>query len=208
MRPSAATLVGLVKLLVGAHPRWMGSQPTRAQRIYFANHTSHVDTLALWAALPHAQRMITHPVAAKDYWGTGLRHYIATKALRAVLIDRERRDDGDPLQPLIDVLKRGESLIVFPEGTRGQAAIPGPFKSGLFHLATQFPQVELIPVYLDNLHRSMPKGAVFPIPLSCNVRFGSSLILNPSESKETFLTRARNAVIALSGHEQLQGETA
>lgn len=206
MRPSAAILVGLVKLLVGAHPRWMGSQPSRKQRIYFANHTSHIDTLALWAALPHAQRMSTHPVAAKDYWGSGFRHYIATKALRAVLIDRNRSDDGNPLEPLIEVLKRGESLIIFPEGTRGQSAVPATFKSGIFHLAEEFSNVELIPVYLDSLHRSMPKGAVFPIPLSCNVRFGSPLIRQPGEAKDSFLARAREAVIALSGYKQPQGE--
>lgn len=201
MRPSGELLVVAVKLLVGAYARWIGCEPSRAQRIYFANHTSHVDTIALWSALPIWLRNTTHPVAARDYWGKGLRKYIATKALRAVLIERARAGRvGDPLDPLIEVLQRGESLIVFPEGTRGKEPIPSTFKSGLYRLAQQFPKAELIPVYLENLHRSMPKGSILPIPLTCTVRFGAPLALGEQETKESFLTRARDAVIGLSGH--------
>jgi 1-acyl-sn-glycerol-3-phosphate acyltransferase len=193
-------LTGVVEFLVGAYPRWLGCSATAIQRIYFANHTSHVDTIALWAALPRALRAMTRPVAARDYWGKGLRRYIATKALHAVLIDRTREDPNhDPLEPLLAAIAAGDSLIIFPEGTRGTAAIPAQFKSGLYRLAQRFPQVELVPVYLDNLHRSFPKGAVLPIPISCTVRFGTPLALLPEESKETFLARARSAVIELAG---------
>jgi 1-acyl-sn-glycerol-3-phosphate acyltransferase len=200
MRPSGELLVITVKLLVGAFPRWIGCEPSKSQRIYFANHTSHIDTLAIWSALPFELRDTTHPVAARDYWGSGLKRYIATKALRAVLIDRARDDKNtNPLAPMIDVLQQGESLIIFPEGTRGSEPIPAPFKSGLYRLAQQFPQAELIPVYLENLHRAMPKGAVLPIPMTCTVRFGAPIKLEADESKEAFLTRARDAVLALAG---------
>ncbi len=198
MRPSSVVLVGLVKLLVGAYPRWLGSAPEPTQRIYFANHTSHIDTMAIWAALPIRLRYRTHPVAARDYWGKGIKRYFATQALRAVLIDRKRSDpNADPLAPLAEVLRQGESLIIFPEGTRGSSAVPAAFKSGLFHLATEFADVQLVPVYLENLHRSLPKGAVLPIPMTCIVRFGAPLSLAPQESKDAFLTRARDAVVAL-----------
>jgi 1-acyl-sn-glycerol-3-phosphate acyltransferase len=200
MRPSAEILVGIVKLLVGAYPRWVGCTPDAVQRLYFANHTSHIDTLALWSALPIRLRRHTHPVAARDYWGAGLRHYIATKALHAVLIDRARENRQDnPLAPLIEVLTQGESLIIFPEGTRGKEPVPAAFKSGLYHLAAQFPGVQLIPVYLENLHRSMPKGAVIPIPMTCTVRFGFPMALAEGESKDSFLARARDEVIKLAG---------
>jgi 1-acyl-sn-glycerol-3-phosphate acyltransferase len=200
MRPSSSLLVAVVRLLVGAYPRWIGCQPSPAQRIYFANHSSHIDTLALWSALPRAQRRTTHPVAARDYWGRGFKLYIATKALRAVLIDRTRANpEADPLAPLHEILRRGESLIIFPEGTRSAEAIPGAFKSGLYHLAKHSPGAELVPVYLENLHRSMPKGAIVPVPISCTVRFGAPLSLAADEPKHEFLSRAREAVIALSG---------
>lgn len=201
MRPSSEILVGLVKLLVGAHPRWIGCAPGTMQRLYFANHSSHIDTLAIWSALSIRLRKHTRPVAAQDYWGSGIRRYIATKALGAVLINRNRDDPSvDPLAPLVDALSRGDSLIFFPEGTRGKESIPGPFKSGLFHLAMQFPHVQLIPVYLENLLRSMPKGAVIPIPLTCTVRFGAPLSRIENEGKEHFLTRAREEVVKLAGN--------
>jgi len=193
-------LVGAVRLVVGAAPRWQGGQPTIAQRLYFANHTSHIDTLALWSALPAALRAHTRPVAAADYWGgDAVRRFIALRGLNAVLIDRARKDaEADPLAPLYEALDAGQSLILFPEGTRGSEASPGPFKSGLFHLAQKYRDVELIPVYLDNLHRSMPKGSLFPVPLICTVRFGAPLARIGDEDKQAFLTRARDAVIGLA----------
>ncbi|MDH4115346.1 MAG: 1-acyl-sn-glycerol-3-phosphate acyltransferase [Burkholderiaceae bacterium] len=194
-------IVWLVRLLVGAYPRWIGSAPTATQRIYFANHTSHMDTVVLWAALPSSLRANTRPVAAKDYWDRpGIRGMIAKNELNVVMVDRSRNDpEADPLQTLREALEHGFSLIIFPEGTRSAQALPGQFKSGLYHLATEFPGVELIPVYIENLHRSMPKGAVIPVPLICTVRFGAPLERRAGEDKAEFLERARAAVIALEG---------
>lgn len=190
-------LIGIVRLLVGASPRWIGSAPTNAQRIYFANHSSHIDTIALWSALPPELRARTRPVAAADYWGTSrLRRYVVLRGLNAVLIKRARTDPKDnPLEPLFEALDHGDSLIIFPEGTRQHQPLPGPFKSGLFHLAERYPQVELIPVYLENLYRSMPKGTFLPVPITCTVRFGAPLQRIANEGKEAFLSRAREAVI-------------
>lgn len=193
-------IVLLVRLLVGAYPRWIGCAPKATQRIYFANHTSHLDTVVLWAALPAALRANTRPVAAKDYWGGGgLRTRIAEDELHVVMIERAREErSGDPLDALREALNNGFSLIFFPEGTRSPQPLPGPFKTGLYTLAKEFPQVELIPVYLENLHRSMPKGALLPVPIICTVRFGAPIALLEEESREQFLSRARAAVIALA----------
>ena len=199
MRPSSALLVGFVKLMVGAYARWIGSEPATTQRIYFANHTSHIDTLAIWSSLPRSLRSRTRPIAARDYWGSGIRKYIATRGFGAVLIDRARENaQADPLDPLRAALRDGDSLIIFPEGTRGASATPAKFRSGLFRLAGEFPQVELVPVYLDNLHRSLPKGALLPVPVVCTVRFGAALARVEGQGKEAFCERARAAVIALS----------
>jgi 1-acyl-sn-glycerol-3-phosphate acyltransferase len=193
-------LVGLVRLLVGAHARWIGCSPLPAQRVYFANHSSHLDALALWSALPPTLRSRTRPVAARDYWGKGgVRRFIADHGFHAVYIERDiAKREGDPLQPLMDALDAGDSLIIFPEGTRSQERLPQAFKAGLYHLAKRYPQVEFVAVYLDTLHRSMPKGSVLPVPLICTVRFGRALHLAPNEDKDTFLERARAAVVELA----------
>lgn len=193
-------IVWLVRLLVGAYPRWIGCAPKATQRIYFANHSSHMDTVVLWAALPAALRANTRPVAAKDYWGGGgLKTRIARDELNVVMIERAKEDrTGDPLDPLRDALDHGFSLIIFPEGTRSPQPLPGPFRGGLYTLAREYPQVELIPVYLENLHRSMPKGALLPVPIICTVRFGAPVRPTEEESREQFLSRARNCVIALA----------
>jgi len=196
----SACLTGLIRVLVGATPRWVGCRPTPALRIYFANHTSHMDTLALWCALPAALRARTRPVAARDYWaGGGVRGYIATRGFNALFVERhaDKRAE-DPLAPLDDALARGESLIIFPEGTRSAQALPNPFKSGLYWLASRHPEAELIPVYLENLYRSMPKGTFLPVPLTCSVRFGTPLARVADEDKTAFLVRARQAVVDLA----------
>ena len=189
----------LTRLLVGAYPQWQGCAPSRTQRIYFANHSSHMDAIVIWSSLPAELRAKTRPVAAKDYWEKGaLRRRIAIKELKVVLIDRHHTAHANPLDPLIQALHEGSSLIIFPEGTRRPQPLPSPFKSGLWRLMREFPDVELIPVYIENLHRSMPKGTLIPIPTICSVRFGAPLPHSPDDSKEDFLNRARNAVIQLA----------
>jgi 1-acyl-sn-glycerol-3-phosphate acyltransferase len=193
-------LMSLVWILVGGSARWKGCEPARRQRVYFANHCSHIDTIALWSALPPELRKTTRPVAAKDYWGaTALRKYIAVKVLNVVLIDRQKEISGaNPLAPIEDALQKGDSIIIFPEGTRSEQRLPGPFKSGLFRLALKFPDVEFVPVYLENLHRSMPKGTYLPIPITCTVWFGFPITLEQGEDKDEFLARARQAIVDLS----------
>lgn len=192
-------LVFLAKLLFGAYPRWLGVTPEPRQRIYFANHGSHLDTVTLWAALPPHLRRHTRPVAARDYWGGGLRAVVAHRGLKAVLIERQREKvEGDPLAPLHEALARGDSLILFPEGTRNPGELPGAFKSGLYHLACAHPDVEPVAVYLDNARRSLPKGSLLPVPLICTARFGAVVKPAPGESKDDYLQRARAAVMALA----------
>ena len=192
-------IVWLTRLLVGAYPQWEGCKPSKRQRIYFANHTSHLDTIVIWTSLPSILRRHTRPVAAKDYWEKGvLRRRIALEELNVVLVDRRRTEHANPLDPLREALQEGSSLIIFPEGTRRPQPLPSPFKSGIWRLMREFPDVELIPVYIENLHRAMPKGVLIPVPTVCSVRFGAPLPHHPEDLKEAFLERARNAIVELS----------
>jgi 1-acyl-sn-glycerol-3-phosphate acyltransferase len=192
------TLLGLVRLLVGAYADWQGSAPIQRQRIYYANHTSHFDTLVIVAALPAELLAETHPVAAVDYWGaSGLRRLIAVECLNAVLIDRSGQGPADPLEPAMELLARGHSLIIFPEGTRGGGTV-GRFRGGLYNLAQRFPEVELVPVYLDNPSRVMPKGSFLIVPLICTARFGVPISLGASEQRAEFLARTRAALVSLA----------
>jgi len=191
-------LLGLVRLLTGAQARWHGCPPKAEQRIYFANHQSHADLVLIWAALPQELRSITRPIAAKDYWtASRFKRWITTDVFNAVYVERERKGDEDPLQPLIDALDSGDSLILFPEGTRGHAEDPQPFKSGLYNLAQRFPEVVLVPAWIHNVQRVMPKGEVVPVPVLCSVTFGEPVRPGADEGRAAFLARARTAVMAL-----------
>lgn len=207
--PEAAglALAFVARLITGAQGHWYGTTPKAEQRIYFANHQSHFDWVLVWAALPRDLRAVTRPIAARDYWtATPLKHWITREIFNAVYVSRSRaaeagtvtvKDDEDPLEPLMEALRNGDSLVIFPEGTRGHGADPAPFKSGLYALAQAFPEVQLIPAWIDNVQRVMPKGEVVPVPILCTVVFGAPVTLGAGEERRAFLDRARAAVIAL-----------
>lgn len=194
---AARTLTGIAKVLTGVQARWSGCAPADQQRIYFANHTSHLDFILLWSALPPRLRVRTRPVAAADYWtSSALKRYLIQRVFRGVLVDRERKSH-DPLAPLRAALDASDSLILFPEGTRNLGEEMLPFKSGIFHLAESHPQAELVPVWLCNSQRVMPKGALLPVPLLCSVRFGAPCKREPGETKKAFLERLRSTLVDL-----------
>ncbi|MGE0760585.1 MAG: lysophospholipid acyltransferase family protein [Pirellulaceae bacterium] len=195
MNPTASILSFLAKLMSGCTLRWVECQPDTCQRVYFANHTSHLDALVLWASLPRQIRALTRPVAARDYWEANrLRRYIAS-CLNALLIDRENiKVHQSPVELMLKAIGNTHSLIVFPEGGRNVEDEMGEFKSGLYYIGKKRPDLELVPVYIDNLNRILPRGEFLPVPLLSSVTIGPPIWLEKGESKASFLKRARESV--------------
>ena len=213
--PVAGILAGVAKLISGARVRWVGVRPETRQRIYYANHTSHLDFVVLWAALPREIRALVRPVAARDYWTRSwLRRYLAAKVFNAVLVERElgaHVDDhaarsGEAIaaaraarNAMLGALQGPYSLILFPEGTRGDGTQIGKFRCGLYHLCRRRPEVELVPVYMENLNRILPKGEILPVPVMSSITFGPPLHIEEDEPKEEFLRRVRAGLCRLGG---------
>ena len=205
----ANLIAATARALAGASVQWINCRPDPKQRIYFANHTSHLDFVVLWSVLPPDLRLLVRPVAARDYWNSGYRKRLAVDTFNAVLVERHLhpapRGAAEPHDPahqsavdvLLEAMGDRYSLIIFPEGTRGTGETIGPFKSGIYHLWRRRPDLEFVPVYLANLNRVLPKGEILPVPLISRVVFGSPLAFPANESKENFLASARQAIEAL-----------
>jgi 1-acyl-sn-glycerol-3-phosphate acyltransferase len=195
MTLTANVLAITAKLLSGSSVRWVNCQPDTCQRVYFANHTSHLDALVLWSSLPKSVRALTRPVAAKDYWERGwVRRHIA-KNFNALLIDRQKiKVHQSPVDLMIREMGDEYSLIVFPEGARNIGEDMAEFKSGLYYLGKKRPDLELVPVYIDNLNRVLPRGEFLPVPLLSCITIGPPMWLEVGEPKSEFLPRAREAV--------------
>lgn len=186
------------KLVSGFTVRWIGSEPDTCQRVYFANHTSHLDAVVLWASLPGPLRQFTRPVAAQDYWGqSSFRRFLAS-SFNAILIDRKQiKVHQSPVDLMLREIGDIYSLIVFPEGSRAADGEMGEFKSGLYYLAKKRPDLELLPVYMDNMNRILPRGEFVPVPLLSSISIGSPIYLEKGESKLEFLTRAQRCIKVL-----------
>jgi 1-acyl-sn-glycerol-3-phosphate acyltransferase len=197
-RLTGQTIAMVAKLVSGFTVRWIGSQPDTCQRVYFANHTSHLDAVVLWASLPGPLRQFTRPVAAQDYWGQSPYRRFLARSFNAILIDRkEIKVHQSPVDLMLREIGDIYSLIVFPEGSRAADGEMGEFKSGLYYLAKKRPDLELLPVYMDNMNRILPRGEFVPVPLLSSISIGSPIFLEKGESKLEFLTRAQRAIKVL-----------
>ena len=179
---------------------WHGCEPVDKQRVYFANHTSNADLPVLWAVLPPRIRAHTRPVAAADYWlKNPLRAFVGRDVLNAVLIDRrpEARAAGeDPMRDINQAIDDGASLVIFPEGLRNMTDEKlMPLKAGIYNMGVSKPDLEFVPVWIENLNKIMPKGEVVPVPLICTVTFGTPMFVRAGEDKDAFLDRARLALL-------------
>lgn len=205
--PLAGIIAGAARLISGVNVRWVDCEPDARQTVYFANHTSHLDFVVLWSSLPAEIRARTRPVAAQDYWEKGLRRAIAVNVFRAVLVAR-RQPGQDVLPPaannpqeaidhMLEAMGSDNSLILFPEGTRGTGEEVAAFKSGLYYLCKRKAGIRIVPAYLNNLNRILPKGEFLPVPFISRLRFGPPLTLELDEPKPAFLARARAALCRL-----------
>ena len=200
-KPVSVAIVLFARAVTAVRAIWPESGMHAGRCIYFANHSSHGDFILIWAVLPPRLRRRARPVAGADYWlKSSLNSFIGRDVFNAVLIERDREArKEDPVTQMAQALDAGSSLILFPEGTRNLTEVPlQPFKSGLFHLAQARPDIDLVPVWIDNLNRVMPKGEFVPIPLICTVTFGEALHIGETEEKADFLARAESALLALA----------
>jgi 1-acyl-sn-glycerol-3-phosphate acyltransferase len=176
------------------------------QRIFFANHTSHLDFILIWSSLPRPVRERTRPVARRDYWERSrFRRFYVRNVFNAVLIDRALLDSDtvggtfdrrgrEAVMQMLEGLGDEYSLILFPEGTRGSGESIGQFRSGLYYLCRERPDVELVPVRIHGAHKVLPKGRKLPRPQESDLTFGTSMRFKAGETRTGFLERARTAL--------------
>ena len=163
------------------------------QFILIANHNSHMDTMALMSAIPSRFIHRVHPIAARDFFGGSLFSRILMRYLvNATLIRRDREDpERDPIDDMDKMLKKQRSLILYPEGSRGIPGKMSNFKRGLGYLVQRNPNINVIPVYLENIYKTLPKGKKLILPYNCSIKFGQPIKFNSLEMEDILKTAER-----------------
>jgi 1-acyl-sn-glycerol-3-phosphate acyltransferase len=159
-----------------------------------ANHSSHLDTISLMSLFPLSRLRRIRPVAAADYFERNRFVSLFTKTLFNILpIARKNiTTENNPLRRMREAIEAGDSLLIFPEGTRGSGEQIGEFRSGVAHLIEKMPGVPVVPAYLVNMGRSLPKGEFIPVPFFCEIRIGAPRVLQGSRQE---ITRALEAAV-------------
>lgn len=156
------------------------------QFIIVANHNSHMDTVSVLSALPTTQLTKIHPVAAVDYFGRNkITAFLSQFFINTLLISRNKNEaKRNAIDDMDQILKNGESLLLFPEGSRGEAEVLQDFKHGVSILLKKNPKVPFIPIFLKGMGKALPKGDPFLIPMECQVRIGKPIIIENIANKE------------------------
>jgi 1-acyl-sn-glycerol-3-phosphate acyltransferase len=181
-------------LFIGLRVRGREHLHSAKQFILVANHSSHLDTLSLLSLFPLNQLRRIRPVAAADYFERNAFVSLVTKTLFNILpIARKNiTSENNPLRRMREAIEAGHSLIIFPEGTRGSGGEIGEFRAGVAHVLEKLPDVPVLPAYLVNMGRSLPKGEFIPVPFFCEIRLGTPRVMNGSRQE---ITKALEAAV-------------
>jgi len=189
-----------MSLFIGLRVRGRANLPAHDPFILIANHSSHLDTVSLLSLFPLARLPRIRPCAAADYFErTPLIAFLSHTFFNILPVVRKKiTPDTNPVRTMREALARGDSLIPYPEGTRGTGEAMAAFKSGIAHLLEEMPQIPVVPAYLVNMGRSLPKGEYLPVPFICEARIGAPRIVHGT--RQEIVEALERAVLELGEH--------
>ena len=190
----------IILIIAGVHLVGKENLPIDGPCIIAANHNSHMDTMVLLSIFPIAKIKKVRPVAAADYFLKNKYFAWFSKHIIGIipLVRKPKKSMGHPLAEVEEVLRKGEIVIVFPEGSRGESEEVGAFKTGVAHLAKEFPEVPVVPIYMHGAGKCLPKGEALFVPFIIDVNISTPIYYEDENNKE-FTQRLEQQIKSLEG---------
>jgi 1-acyl-sn-glycerol-3-phosphate acyltransferase len=199
----AVVVRAVILVALGLTVRHRERLPKDGPAVLAANHNSNLDALAVMSLMPLKLLPKLRPVAAVDYFFTSkVRGWFATNIIGIIPVKRgSGKEGGNPLQLCEEALDRGEILVLFPEGSRGDPETLAPLKKGIGHLACARPNVPIVPIFIYGLGKALPKGSAVLVPFNCTVNVGEALY--GTGTYNDFVAELQDAMTKLAAEEKV-----
>lgn len=177
----------VILFVLGINIRHREKLPDSGPVVIIANHNSHLDTLVLMSLFRGKIFQKVRPVAAGDYFMKNkLLAVFSTKVMNIIPIQRKMtKDIRGMFSPILKALEDDSIIILFPEGSRGEAEQLSKYKSGIYYLMREVPDIEIVPVFLHGLGKALPKGSFIFVPFFVDILVGDSFKYN--ENRKAFM---------------------
>ncbi len=177
----------VILFVLGINIRHREKLPDSGPVVIIANHNSHLDTLVLMSLFRGKSFQKVRPVAAGDYFMKNkLLAVFSTKVMNIIPIQRKMtKDIRGMFSPILEALEDDSIIILFPEGSRGEAEQLSKYKSGIYYLMREVPDIEIVPVFLHGLGKALPKGSFIFVPFFVDILVGDSFKYN--ENRKAFM---------------------
>lgn len=174
-------------LVLGVNVRNPETLPKDGPAIIIANHNSHIDTLLLMSLFSVSKINKIRPVAAADYFcNTKFKKFIFENLIGIIPIERKisKENISTLFSGIFNALDNNEIIIIYPEGTRGNDNKINKFKSGVAHIAKAYPNVPVIPIFINGPDKILPKIDAILVPFISDVYIGEPLFYNKKSTME------------------------
>ena len=176
----------LVLIISGVSLKGKENLPSKGPAILVANHNSHLDTMVIMSLFSLKTLEKVRPIGAEDYFcNKPYKKWLSKNLIDLIALKRRpSKADGHPFGEIYKALDNGDIVLLFPEGSRGDPEVMKPFKTGIAHMAKDYPDVPVVPLSIYGAGKALPRGEALFVPFIIEVNVGEAVYYDYKDKLE------------------------